>query len=401
MAASMRRLLTHKHILLIQGKMGSFFSRFSTFLQSQGIIVSKINLNAGDAFFYRHTEHVYNYKDKIDNFSPYLANLIHDEHIDAVVCFGDCRPHHAIASQVCKRDQISFFVFEEGYLRPDYITLQEDGINGYSTLDVSNIKTLARANAKPLFTDNRFYRLCFSAIVYYVVARAKQHEYPHYSHYRGMSAWQEAITWIKAPFLKARGYLPDKMLEKKLHHELNNQFFLVSLQVYNDSQITFHSDYLDIIDFIEEVIVSFCQYADSKVHLVFKHHPLDRAHRQYGVLIEQLAKNHGIQHRVHYGCDMHLPTLIKDSLGMITINSTTGLQSIYHRKPTKTMGRAIYNLEKLTDQQPLDAFWQQSTAPDHRFYQQFREYLIEQTQLNGSFYGKSPWKDHYLADNLK
>ena len=106
MAASMRRLLTHKHILLIQGKMGSFFSRFSTFLQSQGIIVSKINLNAGDAFFYRHTEHVYNYKDKIDNFPPYLANLIHDEHIDAVVCFGDCRPHHAIASQVCKRDQI-------------------------------------------------------------------------------------------------------------------------------------------------------------------------------------------------------------------------------------------------------------------------------------------------------
>lgn len=400
MAASMRQLLTHKHILLIQGKMGSFFSRFSTFLQSQGITVSKINLNAGDAFFYQHKHNVYNYKDTLAHFDTFLTQLIDNKRIDAIVCFGDCRPHHAIAGHVSRREGVAFFVFEEGYLRPDYITLQQDGINGNSQLDVSQISHLQKANDKPLFTNNRFYRLCLAAIIYYVIVKAKSREYPHYQHYRGMTAWQEAITWLKAPFIKAKGYFPDKQLEKRLATELKERYFLVSLQVYNDSQITFHSDYSDIVDFIDEIIISFAQFAPANVHLVLKHHPLDRAHRQYGVLISELAKKYGVNGRVHYGCDMHLPTLIKDSLGMITINSTTGLQSIYHRKPTKVMGRAIYDVEKLTDQQPLDGFWQQPKAPDHEFYQSFREYLIEQTQLNGSFYGDSPWMDKYLAHNL-
>lgn len=401
MAASMRHLLTHQHVLLIQGKMGSFFSRFSSFLQSQGMTVSKINLNAGDAFFYQHKHNVYDYKDTLANFPSFLMQLVTDKKIDAIVCFGDCRPHHAIAAQVCRQLGQSFFVFEEGYLRPDYITLQEGGINGNSQLDVSQISATQKANDKPLFTNNRFYRLCVAAVVYYVIVKARVRQFPHYRHYRGMTAWQEALTWLNAPFIKAKGYFPDKQLEKRLASELKEQYFLVSLQVYNDSQITFHSDYVDIVDFIDEVIFSFAQCADSQVHLVFKHHPLDRAHRQYGALISELAKKYGINGRVHYGCDMHLPTLIKDSLGMITINSTTGLQSIYHRKPTKAMGRAIYDVEKLTDQQPLDSFWQHPNAPDNDFYQSFREYLIEQTQLNGSFYGNSPWMDKYLANNLQ
>ena len=82
---------------------------------------------------------------------------------------------------------------------------------------------------------------------------------------------------------------------------------------------------------------------------------------------------------------------------MVTINSTTGLQSIYHKKPTKVMGRAIYNTSKLTDQKSLDGFWQQPKNPDNEFYLRFREYLIEQTQLNGAFYGKSPWISKYLS----
>lgn len=65
------------------------------------------------------------------------------------------------------------------------------------------------------------------------------------------------------------------------------------------------------------------------------------------------------------------------------------------------MGRAIYNIDKLTDQQPLDKFWQKPKMPDNDFYQSFREYLIEQTQLNGSFYGNSPWMNKYLTENLQ
>ncbi|WP_350561445.1 capsular biosynthesis protein [Psychrobacter sp. CAL346-MNA-CIBAN-0220] len=395
MAASMHQLLTHRHILLLQGKMGGFFSRFATFLQSQNIKVSKINFNAGDAFFYRHAD-AYDYTDTLAQFSPWLTAFIEANSIDAVVCFGDCRPHHTQAAQLCERLGISFFVFEEGYLRPDYITLQEYGINGYSRLNIADIKALNKANDHPLYTHNRFYRLSIAAIVYYIIAWLYKARYPHYSHYRGMTAWQEAIAWLKAPWRKLRDYLPDKHLQQRLTTQDRNNYFVVSLQVHNDSQITHHSGYHDVVQFIDETIASFATHAYKTQMLVFKHHPLDRGHRDYRELVASLAKRYQVSSRIFYGCDMHLPTLMKHSIGMVTINSTTGLQSVYHKKPTKIMGRAIYNTHKLTDPKTLDKFWQHPKIPDNEFYLRFREYLIEQTQLNGAFYGKSPWMYKYL-----
>lgn len=398
MAASMSHLLTHRHVLLLQGKMGGFFHRFSTFLQTQNIQVSKVNFNAGDAFFYRHSN-THEYKGSLAQFSSWLQTFIAEHDIDAVVCFGDCRPHHTQASCISEKLGISFFVFEEGYLRPDYITLQEYGINGNSRLKIADIKALNKANDKPLYTHNRFYRLSIAAIVYYIITWLYKNRYPHYSHYRGMTAWQEAIAWLKAPWRKLRGYLPDKRLQKRLTKQESDNYFLISLQVHNDSQITHHSDYSDVVQFIDEAIASFAGHADEAQLLVFKHHPLDRGHRDYSELVSSLAVRYQVSQRVFYGCDMHLPTLMKHSIGMVTINSTTGLQSVYHKKPTKIMGRAIYDTPKLTDTKPLDDFWQHPKSPDNEFYLRFREYLIEQTQINGAFYGKSPWMYKYLKQS--
>jgi len=395
MAASMSHLLTHRHVLLLQGKMGGFFNRFSTFLQTQDIKVSKINFNAGDAFFYHHPN-TYEYTDTLAQFSAWLQAFIEKHDIDAVVCFGDCRPHHTQAGCVSEQLGISFFVFEEGYLRPDYITLQEYGINGYSRLNTADIKALKKANDHPLYTHNRFYRLSIAAIVYYIVAWIYKSRYPHYSHYRGMTAWQEAIAWLKAPWRKLRGYFPDKKLQSMLTTQESDNYFLISLQVHNDSQITHHSDYRDVVQFIDESIASFSKHADQQQLLVFKHHPLDRGHRDYRELVSSLSERYQVANRVFYGCDMHLPTLMKHSIGMVTINSTTGLQSVYHKKPTKVMGRAIYDTPKLIDQKALKDFWQRPESPDNEFYLRFREYLIEQTQLNGAFYGRSPWMYKYL-----
>ncbi|MGB3109129.1 MAG: capsular biosynthesis protein [Psychrobacter alimentarius] len=395
MAASMSHLLTHRHVLLLQGKMGGFFNRFSTFLQTQDIKVSKINFNAGDSFFYHHPN-TYEYTDTLAQFSAWLQAFIEKHDIDAVVCFGDCRPHHTQAGCVSEQLGISFFVFEEGYLRPDYITLQEYGINGYSRLNTADIKALKKANDHPLYTHNRFYRLSIAAIVYYIVAWIYKSRYPHYSHYRGMTAWQEAIAWLKAPWRKLRGYLPDKKLQSMLTTQESDNYFLISLQVHNDSQITHHSDYRDVVQFIDESIASFAKHADQQQLLVFKHHPLDRGHRDYRELVSSLSERYQVANRVFYGCDMHLPTLMKHSIGMVTINSTTGLQSVYHKKPTKVMGRAIYDTPKLIDQKALKDFWKRPESPDNEFYLRFREYLIEQTQLNGAFYGRSPWMYKYL-----
>jgi len=53
---------------------------------------------------------------------------------------------------------------------------------------------------------------------------------------------------------------------------------------------------------------------------------------------------------------LHLPTLFSHILGTITINSTVGLQTMYHNSPVKVLGKAIYDIEGLTDKIDLDSF---------------------------------------------
>lgn len=389
MSLTLKNLLSYDDILLLQGKMGTFFCRFATFLMGQGKRVHKVNFNAGDALFYRHKDKMSNFRGRQSEFDDFLTKLINDKQLTAVVCFNDCRPYHEIARQVCGRLGVAFFVFEEGYLRPDYITLEEHGINAYSRLDLTLIDTVQKANDKPKFTGNRFYRMCVASVIYYTAVFVGQWRYPHYRHYRGLSLWAEAWAWIKALLRKLMHHHLDKGLQNRLVGRKN--FYLVSLQVHNDSQITHHSDYQDVRDFIVQVMTSFAKHAPHGTNLLFKHHPLDRGHRDYTGMIATLGDELGVQDRVFYGCDMHLPSLLRASLGMITVNSTTALQSVYHQKPTKIMGRALYDVMGLTDQKPLDEFWANPTAPDRDFYLKFREYLIEHTQLNGSFYGKAPW----------
>ena len=81
MTASMSHLLTHRHVLLLQGKMGGFFHRFSSFLQTQDIKVSKINFNAGDALFYHHPN-TYEYTGTLAQFSSWLSAFIQEQGVE-------------------------------------------------------------------------------------------------------------------------------------------------------------------------------------------------------------------------------------------------------------------------------------------------------------------------------
>ncbi|VFS79526.1 Capsule polysaccharide biosynthesis protein [Kluyvera cryocrescens] len=76
---------------------------------------------------------------------------------------------------------------------------------------------------------------------------------------------------------------------------------------------------------------------------------------------------------------------------MITVNSTAGLSALIHNKPLKVMGKALYDIEGLTWQGPLNQFWQTDFAPDKQLFHRFRTHLLYNTQINAVFYGKSDW----------
>jgi capsular polysaccharide export protein len=110
----------------------------------------------------------------------------------------------------------------------------------------------------------------------------------------------------------------------------------------------------------------------------------------------------GIENRVYTFHDVFLPSCIRHAIGTVTINSTVGLTSIGYGIPTLTLGDAIYDIEGLTNKgTSLRKFWHQHKKPDRQRYQKFRQYLVEHTQLNGSFYGMFPHELEHLDTTQK
>jgi hypothetical protein len=77
--------------------------------------------------------------------------------------------------------------------------------------------------------------------------------------------------------------------------------------------------------------------------------------------------------------------------GLITVNSSVGLQALFHAVPLKVLGQAFFNLEGLADQQPLDGFWSDPRPSDRDLFRRFYRHLIDTTQVNGNFDGYFPF----------
>jgi capsular polysaccharide export protein len=137
------------------------------------------------------------------------------------------------------------------------------------------------------------------------------------------------------------------------------------------------------------VVESFARHASKDDWLVIKHHPMDRGHIHYGKPIAGLISETGLCGRLHYVHDMHVPTLFDHCKGVVTANSTAGLQALDHELPIKTLGRAFYDKPGLTFQGDLDSFWTTPWKPDRDLYLRFRAWTIATTQINSSFYADS------------
>lgn len=381
-----------KTILFLQGPMGNFFKNIDYVFTKKGAKTIHLGFNAGDYFFANHTHYV-PYKGKQEEYQSFIETFLVQRKIDKIFLFGDCRFYQSVSIQAALKLKIDVFVFEEGYIRPNYITMEKYGVNNYSAiprersfyaaLDVTEIKEAQDVHYSQ-------FKMIGSAIVYYLMGNIFTYLYPHYKHHRDFSAVKEAFFGVRSFVRKWIYPFYEKKFISLIRNELSNNYFFVPLQTYNDFQILEHSNYKSVEKFIIEVLESFAQYTEN-VYLIFKHHPVDRGRKNYKSFIEEQAYILGVQNRVLVLYDTHLPTLLKNAIGTVTINSTVGLSSLYHKTPTITLGNAIYDIEGLTSKGiELKDFWNMQKKVDDELLYKFRSYVIENTQLNGSFYGKLP-----------
>jgi capsular polysaccharide export protein len=388
MSAARWELLRGKRVLLLQGPVGPFFARLAAQLRALAAEVHKVNFNGGDCLFYPRGALIWRGHPR--EWPAFLEALIEQRRIEVVLLFGDCRPIHTVAREVAQRLGVKVGAFEEGYIRPNFITFEEFGVNGYSRLPRApefyrRLPTAGRHVEAEVGKTFRYAALW--AVLYYVASATARARFPHYRHHRPLRL-SEAWPWLRSAWRKTLYRLRERAVLKLLAGPLRKKFFLVPLQVSVDSQVRHHSDFRSVRHFIRDVVASFAAHAPSDVLLVIKHHPLGRGYHDYWKLLARLAREFGVAGRVVYIHDQHLPTLLDNTRGAVVINSTAGLTALAHGAAVKACGVALYDLPGLTFQGSLDEFWQRAPQfrPDEALFQRFHAHLIERTQINGSFY---------------
>ena len=137
---------TQRTFLFLQGLSTPFFVRLAGAIAARGHRVERINLSGGDRLFWPRLGAV-DYRGRFADWRSFLGAFLHERGVSDVILFGDCRPYHRVAVDLARSRGIAVHVFEEGYFRPDWITLERDGTNAYSPLPREPEAILARGRA--------------------------------------------------------------------------------------------------------------------------------------------------------------------------------------------------------------------------------------------------------------
>ena len=380
-----------RSFLLLQGICSPFFARLADGLQACGHRVFRVNFNSGD-WLYGAGRSAWNYRGPQAGLGAYLDDRYQAFGITDQILFGDCRPVHRVAIATGKNNGVRTHVFEEGYFRPFWVTLEQGGVNGYSALPRDSDWYRAVGSTLPDYGDGQPFPSSFAKraahdVAYHLAGCYNPLFFPGYRTHAPVSAAVEYLGYCRRlPLLRLH-----RKRDRTVGQELIRSgvpYFLLPLQLGADAQIRAHSRFVDMIEVMEHVLDSFARQAPEVSRLVIKNHPLDNGLVDYPRVIRRLTDQYGLAGRIEYMETGDLEDLLRHAQGTVTVNSTVGALSLALGCPTVTLGNAIYNLPGLTCQGGLDVFWREGGTPDKTLFRHFRNTVIHTTQVNGGFYSR-------------
>lgn len=378
-----------RRVLMLQGLMGPLFCRIGQGLLKAGHSVYKINFNGGDRLFWRLPGGI-DYRGTLEDWPAALAQILADKQITDVILFGDCRDHHMVATKVCRERGIPVHVFEEGYIRPDWVTFEQGGVNGHSSLPRDPEWYRAEAAKLPPAPEHKqvpssFRRRATEGLAYNLADVVTRWYYSNWNNHRPWHPLVEGMGWWrKLRRRKERDAQAERLLDRL--EQSRQPYYLFPLQLDSDAQIRLHSPFAGIAEAMKVVLGSFAANAPADTRLVIKEHPLDNGVRDWEQIACDLAKRFGVADRIDYLPSGDIVPVAKRSLGMVTINSTSGTLGLSMGIPAVVLGTAIYDIPGITYQGGLDAFWSSPTAPDPETFAAFRRVLVDRCLIPGGFF---------------
>ena len=386
--------MKQRTFLFLQGPTSPFFSHMGDKLLNCGAKVLRVNFNLGDAIYWRNKPS-WQFRQDIASLPEWLEEKLIKYNISDIIMFGDTRPVNAPAVPLAKRHNIRLHVLEEGYLRPNFLTIEEGGVNGFSTLPKDprwysqvgpNLPELPEIE-KTVNIANPIAVLALHEIGYHLPGLLNFIFFPYYKTHRPFISPVELFGWARRlsimPWYKKRDATKLKQLI-----DSGQKYFMLPLQLGSDSQIKTHSPFKSVTEVIQTTLKSFAMHAPNDSLIIIKNHPLDTGFANFKKIIKKYETQLGLKDRTLYIESGHLPSLLDHCEGCVVVNSTVGTSALIHNCRTLTLSNPVYNIAGLTATCSLDEFWSDNAKPDRKLLNYFRRVVIHTTQINGGFYSK-------------
>lgn len=381
-----------KKFLFLQGPHGPFFGSLSKMLRAAGCETWRVGFNKGDEVFWPDANSFLAFNAPQENWSEFLNDTLRDKAITDIVLYGDTRPVHAIAVQIAKDRGVRVHVFEEGYLRPYWISYERDGSNGNSRLMDMSVAQMRKAldgldldlpDAPARWGDMRHHIFYGMAYHYFVLLR--NGGYRNFRPHRALAVGAEFQLYLKRLILMPFSALK-RIASTRTIKNGGFPYHLVLLQLEHDESFRAHSPFNSMTEFLEVTLRGFAQGAPDHHHLVLKAHPLEDGRAPLQLEIKRLAREFNVEKRVHFVRGGKLAGLLNTARSAVTVNSTAAQQVLWRGLPLKVFGSAVYAKPEFVSTQSLADFFATPTRPDSRAYRDYRHYLLETSQIPGGFY---------------
>jgi capsular polysaccharide export protein len=374
----------HRHFVMLQGPTNFLFAEVSRRLRALGHAVHRINVCLGDQLFWRGPGAI-DYRGTRGDWPDFIARFFDAHGITDLVLLGEKRDHHREAIAAAKARGIAVTVTDFGYLRPDWIIVERDGLNGDSRFPRDPATILRMAEGLPPI-DRRvlFAHRALNQALWDMAFHLSSALFPFtFPHFRRHTLNHPIPNYLATGLRLARGASEAR---KARAASFRAPYYVFAMQMEDDYSLRGYSRYPDLDTAMREAVDSFARHAPAAAHLVFKVHPLDPGLKRWRKRIARMAAAAGVGDRVHYLDGGDLDSLLRASAGLVTINSTAGLRALELQRPTIALGETIYRVPGLAFDGPLDAFWLQACAPDSRLVDAALRLMGATLHVRGSMY---------------
>lgn len=383
--------MNKRRIVFLQGPPSPFYTRIGCQMVALGHDVTAINLSLGDRLFWRGPNPV-NYQGSFAEWAGYISNFLDENKITDIILHGEQRPYHQHAVEAAKLQNVQVIATDFGYLRPDWIVFEKEGMNGNSKFprDPIQIRALAAEvqdiDFEPKYRDN-FWTMAGGDMLYHFSNLFLCWLSPNYRPY------QRDNPLLLYPGTGIRLLMSGRSAKKAQRQfatlcSSGARYYVFPLQIENDFQITAYSPFGSLEEAIRKVIKSFAENATPETRLLVKVHPWDPGLKSWRKVVQRLGVEFAVIDRISYYDGGNLDEMIRGAAGVVTVNSTSGLRALQLGCPVKLLGEAIFDIAGLTDPGELDQFWHHPDLPDVELTSAFIKAIAATLHIRGGYFSE-------------